>query len=304
MKKFIILLFALFAILAGIDIATGLVFDKLTLSAKRGYTGRNEFIADKLHDPVLVFGSSRSVHHYDPQVLADSLGVPCYNCGQDGMGIITFYGRFKLLTARYTPRLIIYDVTTDFDLRRNDNVTYLTWLKPYYNRPGIDSIFWHVGPTERVKMLSNMFRYNGKALQIITDNKPGDDNDDALKGFVPLDGIMTYDKEEDATKTQVDFDPVKLYYISRLVKDCSAKGIRLVFAISPLYNSVKQPDAYLADFLTLARKQNVPVINHYYDTRFATNKNLFQDTYHMNRSGAEIYTSILAHEIKQLHLLQ
>ena len=304
MKKFIILLFALFTILAGIDIATGLVFDKLTLSAKRGYTGRNEFIADKLHDPVLVFGSSRSVHHYDPQVLADSLGVPCYNCGQDGMGIITFYGRFKLLTARYTPRLIIYDVTTDFDLRRNDNVTYLTWLKPYYNRPGIDSIFWHIEPTERVKMLSNMFRYNGKALQIITDNKPGDDNDDALKGFVPLDGIMTYDKEEDATKTQVDFDPVKLYYISRLVKDCSAKGIRLVFAISPLYNSVKQPDAYLADFLTLARKQNVPVINHYYDTRFATNKNLFQDTYHMNRSGAEIYTSILAHEIKQLHLLQ
>lgn len=304
MKKFIILLFALFAILAGIDIATGLVFDKLTLSAKRGYTGRNEFIADKLHDSVLVFGSSRSVHHYDPQVLADSLGVPCYNCGQDGMGIITFYGRFKLLTARYTPRLIIYDVTTDFDLRRNDNVTYLTWLKPYYNRSGIDSIFWHVEPTERVKMLSNMFRYNGKALQIITDNKPGDDNDDALKGFVPLDGIMTYDKEEDATKTQVDFDPVKLYYISRLVKDCSAKGIRLVFAISPLYNSVKQPDAYLADFLTLARKQNVPVINHYYDTRFATNKNLFQDTYHMNRSGAEIYTSILAHEIKQLHLLQ
>ena len=304
MKKFIILLFALFTILSGIDIATGFVFDKLTLSAKRGYTGRNEFIADKLHDPVLVFGSSRSVHHYDPQVLADSLGVPCYNCGQDGMGIITFYGRFKLLTARYTPRLIIYDVTTDFDLRRNDNVTYLTWLKPYYNRPGIDSIFWHIEPTERVKMLSNMFRYNGKALQIITDNKPGDDNDDALKGFVPLDGIMTYDKEEDATKTQVDFDPVKLYYISRLVKDCSAKGIRLVFAISPLYNSVKQPDAYLADFLTLARKQNVPVINHYYDTRFATNKNLFQDTYHMNRSGAEIYTSILAHEIKQLHLLQ
>ena len=304
MKKFIILLFALFTILAGIDIATGLVFDKLTLSAKRGYTGRNEFIADKLHDPVLVFGSSRSVHHYDPQVLADSLGVPCYNCGQDGMGIITFYGRFKLLTARYTPRLIIYDVTTDFDLRRNDNVTYLTWLKPYDNRPGIDSIFWHVEPTERVKMLSNMFRYNGKALQIITDNKPGDDNDDALKGFVPLDGIMTYDKEEDATKTQVDFDPVKLYYISRLVKDCSAKGIRLVFAISPLYNSIKQPDAYLADFLTLARKQNVPVINHYYDARFATNKNLFQDTYHMNRSGAEIYTSMLAHEIKQLHLLQ
>ena len=304
MKKFIILLFALFAILSGIDIATGFVFDKLTVSAKRGYTGRNEFIADKLHDPVLVFGSSRSVHHYDPQVLADSLGVPCYNCGQDGMGIITFYGRFKLLTARYTPRLIIYDVTTDFDLRRNDNVTYLTWLKPYYNRPGIDSIFWHVEPTERVKMLSNMFRYNGKALQIITDNKPGDDNDDALKGFVPLDGIMTYDKEEDATKTQVDFDPVKLYYISRLVKDCSAKGIRLVFAISPLYNSIKQPDAYLADFLTLARKQNVPVINHYYDARFATNKNLFQDTYHMNRSGAEIYTSMLAHEIKQLHLLQ
>ncbi len=303
MKKFIILILALLAILAGIDIAAGFVFDKLTLSAKRGYSGRNEFIADKLNDPVLVFGSSRAVHHYDPQVLSDSLGMPCYNCGQDGMGIITFYGRFKLLTARYTPRLIIYDVTTDFDLRRNDNMTYLTWLKPYYNRSGIDSIFWHVEPTERIKMLSNMFRYNGKFLQIITDNKSGD-NDDALKGFVPLDGTMTYDKIEDATKTQVDLDTLKLYYINRLIKDCSQKGIRLTFAVSPLYNSIKQPDAYLAAFLALVKKSNVPVINHYYDASFATNKNLFQDTYHMNRSGAEIYSRILAHEIKHLHLLQ
>lgn len=299
MKKFIALIATLFVVLAAIDTACGALLDRLTASATRGYTARNEFIADKLTSPVVIFGSSRAVHHYDPKTFRDSLNLDCYNAGQDGMGIILSYGRFRLMTARYTPKIIICDVTADFDLNQNDNTTYLTWLKPYYHRNAIDSIFWTVDPTMRIKMISQMFRYNGKLLQILTDNKPGSSNDDQLRGYVPLDGTMSYDTKEEAIKP-VSVDSVKLSYLNRLAGECSQRGIKLFFTISPFYNS-KSNSAQLHQALyAIAKKNGIPVLDHFSDKDIAFNKELFQDSYHMNHTGAEMFSRRIAHDIKQM----
>lgn len=117
------------------------LFSRINKISDRGDTARNEYIANKVTAPVLIFGSSRAIHHYDPRIFKDSLEVDCYNCGQDGMGIVLFYGRYKMITQRYIPKLIIYDALAGFDIAENDNYGYLTWLKPYYQNAGIDSIF-------------------------------------------------------------------------------------------------------------------------------------------------------------------
>lgn len=40
--------------------------------------------------------------------------------------------------------MLIYDVQTSFDLLEGDNHKYLGGLRYYYDRQGIDSIFWNV----------------------------------------------------------------------------------------------------------------------------------------------------------------
>ena len=73
MKKFLVKT-ALFIILVlVIDAALGAGFRYLVPHAKGGDTGRIEYICHRTSEDLLIFGSSRAVHHYDPFLLEDSL---------------------------------------------------------------------------------------------------------------------------------------------------------------------------------------------------------------------------------------
>ena len=100
MKRFLLRLVLLLALVAGLDALCGFLYQRLTKSAKEGDTASNEYIANKVTAPVLIFGSSRAIHHYDPRIFKDSLEVDCYNCGQNVMGIVLYYGRYKMITQR------------------------------------------------------------------------------------------------------------------------------------------------------------------------------------------------------------
>ena len=170
MKKFVSKVIWFLIGLVVLDVLVGLGARYLVGHAKGGDTGLNNYICHEMKDECIVFGSSRGMHHYDPNIIADSLGMSCWNCSLDGNGIILMYGRYKMLSARYTPKMLIYDVQTSFDLLENDNHKYLRNLRYYYDDPGVDSIFWRVDPLERLKMLSNCYRYNYQWLQLISDN--------------------------------------------------------------------------------------------------------------------------------------
>ena len=93
MKKYLIKIGLFFLLVAIVDVAVGKTFSYLLDHVKGGDNGRNNYICDSLRTDILVFGSSRAIHHYNPLILTDSLGLSCYNCGQDGNGSILNYAR-------------------------------------------------------------------------------------------------------------------------------------------------------------------------------------------------------------------
>lgn len=299
MKRFLLKLVLLLALVAGLDALCGFFFQRLTKSAIGGDTARNEYIANKVTAPVLFFGSSRAIHHYDPQIFKDSLEVDCYNCGQNGMGIILFYGRYMMITQRYIPKLIIYDVLAGFDVEKNDNHSYLTWLKPYYHKAGIDSIFWKIEHKEHYKMVSQMYRYNGKILQILTDNFKIIRVD--YNGYRPCKGVMNYEVKEEKESPAVKVDCTKMYFMEKFIQDCKHNGTQLVFTLSPFYGGNKHLHQTYAAIYELAKKYNIQIISHCNDEDIIYRNELFSDSYHMNHIGAEIYSRRLAHEIKGMY---
>lgn len=56
---------------------------------------RCEYIANKATDDIIILGSSSATHHYVLQIIEDSLGLSCYNCGEEGNGVVLAYGRLK-----------------------------------------------------------------------------------------------------------------------------------------------------------------------------------------------------------------
>lgn len=296
MKNFIFKILLLIVILLIIDKSIGIIFQFMQHHSKGGDTGRMEYIANRMNQDILIFGSSRAIHHYNPQIIEDSLQMSCYNCGKDGNGIIFSYGMYRLFKDRYTPKVIIYDVLDDFDLiNKDNNEKYLEWLRYYYNKPGIDSIFINVDKNEKYKMISQMRRYNYKFIQVASDYITPTQQD--IKGYRPLEGTIKYEpiKNNNSNKS-IQYDNLKLEYFKLFIKDCKEKGTKLIFMVSPQYKGEKK-QSYEA-IIKLAKEENIPFFYHYDENEISSNKKYFKDSMHMNKYGAEKYTKKIINEIK------
>ena len=202
MKKFLSKIMVFLILLTIIYIITAQTFRYLDLQVK-GESGRMRYIHNELIADSIIMGSSRALHHYDPDILGNY-----YNVGEDRMGIIFSMGRLQLLKQRRMPHMLIYDVEPDYDLLQDDNSTYLTNLRPYYHRPGIREIFWDVDSTERIKMLFPFYQYNSRLLKLLADwRHPAMSY---TKGYSPYEGCQAIEKE---TLPQNKHDRKKYEYL-------------------------------------------------------------------------------------------
>ncbi len=298
MKQFVIKLSFLSIIIIICDVVIGKTMDYVVKNITVGGRGRDNYICDKSVDDILIFGSSRAVHHYNSTMIEDSLGMSCYNCGDDGNGIILSYGRLLMIEDRHKPLIIIYDVNPSFDIEQNDNSKYLGWLKARYERKGIAQIFKDVDKTEQYKMMSNMYRHNSTFFQNLITFLTSISNDTGDKGFRPIDGEfdkMKIDANFDINSDSIEnLDSLKIGYIKQFIE--ASKDAKLFFVVSPIWygmntqktNSVKQ----------LCKEMNIPFIDFSNNYKYVHNSNYFSDGVHLNRIGADEFTKDLISKIK------
>ena len=291
MKKFLLFLLKVglfFLVLIIVDRALGWVFAYMGEHAKGGYVGHHVYVTDKANEDILIFGSSRAIHHYNPQIISDTLGMTCYNCGQDGNGIVLFYGLWQMINERYKPKMIIYDVSTDFDLFEGEsNQKYLGWLRMDYDRPGVKQIFAVIDPTEKYKMMSMLYRYNSKFMQNITDfihpifGIEGN-------GFLPLNGEIDKMKirEVNGYHERRTVDSLKIVFLNKLINE--TKGVELVFVASPAWYKAVESD-YLP-IKELCEQRNIRFLDFSNNEKYVHQYEWFKDGTHLNAKGADEFT--------------
>ena len=296
MKKLYIRIIAFFALFLGIDITVGVSGDYFTTIAKGGDTRLHHYVNDEMVCNALFMGSSRCMHHYIPSVFEDSLGVSCFNCGTDGMGIPFMYARYKLITQRYKPQFIFYDVYPAYDIvsiPQFPNSRNLRWLKRYYYREGVKEVFDDIEPDSYKKLWLNMYRYNGTYHETIMDCiKP---SRDYSKGFSPLKGEIpnNYILKENI---QYPVDSLKMKYWKKFFEETKKDGVKVVLLFSPMWgqtdNSIYEP------LMTIADDFGIPIIDHYADEYYNNHRELFSEPYHLNGLGAEYYSKIVSAELR------
>ncbi len=294
MKIFFKKLFAFALILALCDFAVGLAGNYLVEHAVGGDTVRKNYIVNKTSEDILIFGSSRATHHYDPSILEDSLGKSVYNCGFDGEGILCEYGIYRMIAERYTPSVIIYDVSTDFDLMSCDNHRFLGRLRLFYDQPGISEIFEDVDKTEKLKMVSSMYRYNSALPLLLLENIIPFYADD--KGFRPIDAEMGKGARPLPQYDDHEYDSLKIAYLEKLINDCKGKT-QLIFAVSPYYANTSSK--VLEPIVSLCDKYDVPLIDNFSNPTFNQVPDYFSEPNHLNRAGATAYSKYMAGKLKQ-----
>ena len=249
MKRLILNLFFFFIGLFIIDAIYGVVMTRLFEKARGGVTGKTKYICDSTHAELIILGSSRARMHYDPKILADSLGM-----------------------SRYMPKMVIIDVLPILDeMTRDDNIIFVNELRPWYDKTGIDSIFWKIDKTEKIKMVSQMYKYHSKFLEYYYDGKSQLPKD----GYEPSPAtkiISGKDLYQEEPRDNI-IDEVKMYFAKKLIEEFKDKT-KLVFVASPL-------------------------IDWYANREFVDIKELYADGNHMNVRGATLFSKALAHHLKR-----
>lgn len=295
MKRLILNLFFFFIGLFIIDAIYGVVMTRLFEKARGGVTGKTKYICDSTHAELVILGSSRARMHYDPKILADSLGMSCYNCGENGMGIIADYAKLKILSQRYMPKMVIIDVLPILDeMTRDDNIIFVNELRPWYDKTGIDSIFWKIDKTEKIKMVSQMYKYHSKFLEYYYDGKSQLPKD----GYEPSPAtkiISGKDLYQEEPRDNI-IDEVKMYFAKKLIEEFKDKT-KLVFVASPRYRF--KTSLTVNPLRDLCLKNNVTLIDWYANREFVDVKELYADGNHMNVRGATLFSKALAHHLKR-----
>lgn len=296
MKKFLVNILIFFGIVAAVDFAAGKVFWYLQTKAG-GRTGAEYYACKKSNEDVIIMGSSRASHHYVPQIITDSLGLSCFNAGQDGNGIILQYGRWKMLSERYSPRMIIYDINPSFDFLENDNMAYVDRLKPFAGDRKVRDYIGEIFPMEQLKLMSQMYRYNYKFIEMVSDYGKGIGN----SGYLPLYGQIRQEVVDgyESKVSSIEYDEAKLKYLECLARECKEKGVKLVLAVSPYYGGGSYDLNTFASVKEMANKNGADFL--YYNTdEYDFNPDYFKDSYHLNDNGAVKFSSDLAGKLKEI----
>lgn len=296
MKKFLVRILIFAALTVVIDFACGALFPFLRENAKGGRTREEYFIAEKCEAEVLVFGSSRALHHYVPSVIQDSMGLSCFNCGKDGMGSVLAYARYMMLTDRYTPKLVIYDVAPSFDYAADeDNTKYLGFLNPYSYKNGVyKAIVPYADLDAYLLMNSQMYRNNSHILSYMIDCLTNRHFSDS--GYQAIHGRLRTNEPYDEIPVQdmtLEIDYGKINLIEEMIQDCQAKGTAFIFVMSPVYGG-QYPRQQLQPAMDLAATYGVPFFDYSDVDEIVYNEAYFQDRTHMNDDGARVFSKIVA----------
>ncbi len=302
MKRFIINILVFFGIVAAVDVVAGKVFGYLQANVAGGRTGAEYYACKESNEEVIIMGSSRASHHYVPQIITDSLGMSCFNAGQDGNGIILQYGRWKMISNRYTPKLIIYDIAMSFDMEPTDNMAYVDRLKPFCKEKSVADYVAGIFPIERVKLLSQMYCYNYKFLEMASDClRWGDFKGNA--GYIPLNGHIRQEvvnKPKPEKEASIETDEVKLHYLGMLLKETKEAGTEMVIVVSPSWKGgTRLPEAF-APVRALAEKYGAPFYE-YINSPMCDNPDYFEDSSHLNDKGARQFTKEIVSLIKKAY---
>ena len=258
---------------------------------------KTNYIINRMNDKeIVIIGSSRASHHYNPQILRDSLGInnwdyEVYNAGLDGFFLDCNYCFIQCILSRYTPDMIILD-TIDVFFYNKRSTGGLSSLYPFYHtNECVYSYLNNIIADNKIKiqLFFNQYIYNEKIIRLINAvSEPGEYND----GYLPLYGTMDITKYESDDKiSEIDEDLVGIF--KSTLHLCKEKNVNIIVASSPRF---KGRDNVITD--SICREYNIPYIDlsHIFDN----NPEYFKDESHLNNNGATTYTKIFSEKLKNI----
>jgi hypothetical protein len=291
-----IISFLLFIVLA--DKFTGGILKNLYQASTDFTISKIRYTLYQTKEDILIFGSSRAQHHYNPDTISKLTGYETYNCGLGGQFLTFSLIQISETLKRYKPQLIILDLYPDMLLQKHFDQK-LKILEPYYkNDTLIREILNQSSGFERLKHISSIYPYNSQLYPLLLSLVYSPDI--GIKGYIPVYGIidtsLSVNQEAGEIHEIADKQMINLCQISNI---CQENKVALWIVVSPVYKKTKEDFQIIRDIGVYAKEHDVHFTD-FSENPFFSDHFLFKDNLHLNSDGANIYSRIVGDSILQL----
>ena len=302
MKKYIIRTLIFFVALFLSDLIFGIVLKTAYDNSKSNEISKLRISIESTSQDVLFFGSSTCESHYIPNIITKYTGLSAYNCGFMAQGLSFSYIQIHETLKRYSPKLIMVDVSPyiTYDLYSNEKVRTLL---PFNSKDTvIKNILTNGLLIERIKLLSKVYPYNGFFFNPISIFRG--ESVDSEKGYVPINGAV-----DTVSLKSVVYPPLaqrnesfkkRIVYLQRIISECKAKKVQLVVVTSPIFKLGDIEREIINKIRIEAEQESIIFFDFSEDKQFYNKIDLFKDRLHLNNIGAHIYSQKISKLIGDL----
>ena len=286
---FVILFFA-------IDLSVGWIMDSLFPGITYGTYGKvNKSL--KAGEEVLIFGSSRAEHHYDPDLITRATGKSCYNTGLGGYGLFYNYALLDEIVSKHKPEVVILDLSPNVIV---DPMTYmkLNIFTPYYFDYASFAEILALDPEFSVfKTYFKTYVYNSTMYDLVrgkVSNKEQGNGYKAIYHSLDTDAYVPM-----RLSAEEALDPTKIDYLRKFMEVAGKQNIKLICFVSPTYEKFDMDNRIISELRNLADEMDVEFHDFSDFDEVYRHPEYFKDQLHLNADGVEIFNREVSRIINQ-----
>ena len=297
----------------GIILCSYIVREFLYEGIRRNKSGEydklNTIFLKKNNFNTIIAGSSTAESHIIPTIFDSITKQNSYNIGLNGQFMPVISGSLKAYLVHsetphtiilsidyhlYTGKLVVYRFPRFFPYLKNEPL-YETLKKSDSRFWGFRYISFYSMPFFDDTYLNAVFRgYTGLT---------GHYDTDFSKGYVPI-PKETYQNMDTVNYKPFYSLPEKIVFSSldSIIFLCKRKNINIIFVATPMYYKgsavILNKKEVMGKFKECAEKNSIPFMD-YTNDPICYNKLFFADPYHLNETGAKIFTQKFATDVRQ-----
>ena len=306
--KLILFLSPIIILAYPLDLLLSHTLSKVTSHYEGEFEVWNDIYSGKIDVDIAIYGSSRAWIHINPTIIEDTLQKTAYNFGLDGHNSWLQYLRhLEYIQYNKKPTTIIYSVDV-FTLQKRYDLYNLEQFLPYmYLNKNIYNYTSSYEGFDKCDYFIPLVRYTGKQKNVISSLAAIFQEESPryrYRGFLGNDREWNADFEK--AKVRNGTYQAKLYNNSivlfeSFIKECKNNNIELILVYTPEYidgqKYVENRDEIFLIFNNFAQKYDLLFLD-YSDDDISFNRDLFYNASHLNKTGANLFTTKLAHDLK------
>ena len=300
MKKLALYIFSVLLIIFALDVGLGFfVRHYLKHNKLPGDYESIDYLIHESSEDMVIIGNSLALNDINPNLIADSLNITCFNGGANSQLFPYFETMLDCMLMRERHPKYILLALRPCELGGTGIGDRYNILIPYYHCgfDYLDKNLESVRPLEKCLLQSNLYRYNTIWWRILLYHfiSSGISGENGFTGK-PIPSI--FPKTIEVETSPITDERTKSF--TSFIQNCKKNSIKVMIFFPHVLNKKLDGEPTIGFVEDYCKAHNIPVFDDSDNPQFLLDEKLFYDNSHLNIKGSEEYTNYIIPKIRHI----